>query len=189
MRVEQVKEVWVRDFTEEAAKKFRDEVYAHFQKDKTYPVLINIDSYGGKVDSLAVMIETIDELRISKCKFITCCTGKAMSCGAILLSHGDIRFCSPMSRVMVHEVSAGAIGTVTEIVARVEQIKELNDRWIGLLAKNCKVPNGLDGLMSMIKEKDGHDIYLNAQQALDFGIVDHVGWPKFEIDVKCSVQT
>ena len=56
------------------------------------------------MDCLASMIETMDEVPNP---IITVAHGMAMSCGAVLLSHGDIRFVGKNSRIMVHEVSGG----------------------------------------------------------------------------------
>lgn len=167
-------EIWVTKFDEESAKKFRDSVMAIAKTDPNRPVVIYIDSYGGFVDSLATMIETIDEIPNP---VITACIGKAMSCGAILLSHGDVRFCGRHSRVMVHEVSSGTYGDVHDMHADVQETKRLNEYFMGLLAQNCGFKN-YDEVRKLIKEQDGRDRYLNAQDALDFGIVDAVGTPR-----------
>ena len=103
-------EIWVHQFNEERAQIFRMEVFmASKMGGKKRPLVVYIDSYGGAADALASMIQTMDSVPN---EIVTVCYGKAMSAGAILLSHGDVRFCSPHSRVMVHEVSAGTVGDV-----------------------------------------------------------------------------
>lgn len=167
-------EIWVNSFDEEAAQKFRKQVMSAAKEDKHKPIVIYIDSYGGYVDSLAKMIETMDEVPNTK---VTVCLGKAMSCGAILLSHGDARFCGPHSRVMVHEVSGFTYGDVHDMGSDTEETKRLNEHFMGLLARNCGL-SGYKELRRLIKEHDGRDLYMNAKKSLDFGIVDAVGIPK-----------
>jgi ATP-dependent Clp protease protease subunit len=170
-------EIWVNEFNEDTACDFRDAVLDAAHDDPMRPIVIYIDSYGGQVDALAMMIETMDEIPNP---FITVAVGKAMSCGAALLSHGDIRLCGKHSRVMIHEVSGGTAGDVHDVSADAEEIKRLNRYFMGLLAKNCGIKGGYDALRKIIKNQDGRDNYMNAEQALKFGIVDGIGMPRVE---------
>ena len=168
-------EIWVNEFTEESAQSFREAIIEETKGDPTRPVVIYIDSYGGQVDALSKMVETMDEVPNP---IITVAVGKAMSCGAALLSHGDVRFCGRHARVMVHEMSGGTAGDVHDMNADAQEIKRLNRYFMGLLAKNCGIKGGYDALRKMIKDRDGRDTYLDANASLKFGIVDAVGMPK-----------
>jgi ATP-dependent Clp protease protease subunit len=121
------------------------------------------------------MIETMDEVPNP---LVTVTLGKAMSCGAVLLSHGDVRLCGHHARVMVHEMSGGTGGDVYDISADAEEMKRLNKHFMGLLAKNCGIRGGYDTLRKMIKSQDGRDNYMDAKAAVKFGIVDAIGLPK-----------
>lgn len=167
-------EIWVTKFDEEHAQKFRVAVMEVAKSDPHRPIVIYIDSYGGYVDALAKMIETMDEVPNP---IITACMGKAMSCGAILLSHGDVRFLGRHSRVMIHEVSSGTIGNVQDMKEDVKETVRLNEHFMGLLAKNCGFKNYQE-FRALIKEQDGRDRYLVGDEALKFGIVDAIGLPK-----------
>lgn len=167
-------EIWVTKFDEEHAKLFREQVLSVSKMDPTRPVVIYIDSYGGYVDALAKMIETLDEIPNP---IVTACLGKAMSCGAILLSHGDVRFLGKHSRIMIHEVSSGAGGNIQDMKDDVKESVRLNDHFIGLLAKNCGFKN-YDELREVLKQQDGRDLYLTGDAALKFGIIDAVGTPR-----------
>jgi ATP-dependent Clp protease protease subunit len=174
-----LEEVWVTSFTEESAQEFREHVIEHAKHDHSKPIVIYIDSFGGHVDALAKMIETLDEVPNH---IITVCMGKAMSAGAILLSHGDTRFCGRNSRVMVHEISSGTQGDVHDIYADAMAVKRMNEKFMGLLAKNCKIKGGYKELRKRIKSQDGRDRHMNAQEALKFGIIDVVGTPRLITD-------
>lgn len=168
-------EIWVNRFTERSAQMFRDQVMFRFEANPVKPIVIYIDSYGGSVDSLAKMIATMNEVPVS---FITCCIGKAMSAGAILLSHGEIRFCDKDSRVMIHEISAGSLGSVNvhDNLNDAQELKRVNSHFMGLLATNCGLKN-YEKLKNIIKENNGRELYLSADKAKEMGIVDYVGIP------------
>lgn len=169
-----VPEIWVTKFDEDHAQKFRKQVLEASKSDPNKPVLIYIDSYGGYVDALAKMIETLDEIPNP---VVTVCMGKAMSCGAMLLSHGDVRFLGRHSRIMIHEVSSGTFGNVQDMKEDTKETVRLNEYFMGQLARNCGFKN-YEEFRAVIKEQDGRDRYLVGNDALKFGIVDAIGLPK-----------
>ena len=77
--------IYVTDFDDETVKDF----YVKFTslefdtKVKIIPIIIN--SYGGQVYSLLAMLDMISSSKKTIC---TVATGKAMSCGSILLAAG-----------------------------------------------------------------------------------------------------
>lgn len=170
-------EIWVNKFDEDAAQDFREDILAAAAGDPKRPITVYIDSYGGYVDALAKMIETLDEVPNP---IITVCMGKAMSAGAVLLSHGDIRFCGKHSRVMIHEMSSGTSGNINDIKTDTQEAERLNRWGMSLLAKNCGLKGGYEAIRKVFKDKDGRDIYLDAHEALKFGVVDAVGLPRVE---------
>lgn len=175
-----LKEVLVTDFTDESARKFREDFLPEAQFNKDRPVITWINSPGGNVDALASMVETIKSVPN---KVITACIGRANSAGSILLSCGDkgFRYCAPHSRIMIHEVStAHSKEKVSEVVIDANESKRLEEFWLGLLAKNCGIEGGYQQLRKMIKDRDGK-IWLNSEEALKFGIVDKIGIPKIKV--------
>lgn len=170
-------EIWVNEFTEDSARDFREAVLDAAKVDPRKPIVVYIDSYGGLADALASMIETMDAVPNP---FVTVAVGKAMSCGAILLSHGDVRFCGRLSRIMVHEVSGGAAGDTHDVHADAVELKRINKLLMGLLARNCDIKGGYDAIRKIIKDRDGRDYYMSADAAIKFGIVDFIGLPKVE---------
>lgn len=176
-------EIWVNKFDEESAREFRKAVMSIAKCDPTRPIVVYIDSYGGSVDSLATMIETMDEVPNT---IITACIGKAMSCGAILLSHGDVRFCGKHSRIMIHEVSSVSYGNVHDMDADVVETKRMNRYFMGLLAKNCGL-SSYEELRNILKRHDGREIFMGPKEALEFGIVDAVGLPNISTTLTYDV--
>jgi ATP-dependent Clp protease protease subunit len=168
-------EIWVTEFNADSALDFRESILEASKGDPQRPITVYIHSYGGAVDALASMIETLDEVPNP---IITVCQGVAMSCGAALFAHGDIRFIGKHSRVMIHEVSGGTAGDVHDLGADAQEMKRMNRYFNNLLAKDCGIKGGYDALRKMIKDQDGRDRYMNAEESVKFGIADAIGMPK-----------
>jgi ATP-dependent Clp endopeptidase proteolytic subunit ClpP len=179
------REIWVNHFDEKSAQKFRDHVMRIAERGEDIVIPVYIDSYGGYVDSLAKMIETMDNVPN---RFITICMGKAMSCGAILLSHGDIRYCGKYSRVMIHNVHAGSWGEAYELKSTSDETLRMNKLFMELLAKNCG--KGYQELQDEIRATtSGKEIWMDGNDAFKFGIVDHVGTPLVTPVVQFAINT
>lgn len=166
--------IWVHGFNEENAQKFNDRVLKTAEKDPYEPIVVYINSYGGAVDCLASMVSVLDSVPNP---VITIATGTAMSCGAMLLSHGDVRCVGPHARVMIHEVSAAAWGNVNDMKTDTHEVDRLNQYFMGLLARNCG--KSLKQLKSQFTN-ERREIYLTPEACVKFGIADHVGIPAVE---------
>jgi ATP-dependent Clp protease protease subunit len=176
-------EVTVNKFTEESSAKFRKEVQEIAHLDPAHPITIYIDSYGGQVYSLLSMIET---LRQVSNPIITVCLGKAMSCGAVLLAMGDHRFIGEDSQVMIHEMSAGAFGSIDDIKTEIKECDRLNVRLMTLIAEKCG--KTYDDLKAIIVANGGRELYLDAKESKAFGLVEQVGMPIIKPIVMYSID-
>ena len=165
-------EIIVNTFNEESSRQFRKQVAARNAQDPNMPIIVYIDSYGGYLDSLNSMLETINQVPNP---IITVCLGKAMSCGAVLLAAGDYRFCGKFSRVMIHQSTGGDYGPVEGLQKNVDECKRVNDMFMSFLAKRCN--KTLAQLKQIIKDNESRDFYLDADSCKKFGIVDFIGTP------------
>jgi len=176
--------ITVNEFTEETAKEFRNKVaLAHNTGQKVIPVII--DSYGGEVNSLLSMVSTI---RNAKLPIATIVQGKAMSCGAALLTFGTngYRFIDQDATVMVHDVTAGAFGKTEDIVARAENTKRLSDKIFKMMARNCGKND--EFFLDMLKERDHVDIFLEPEEAIDIGMADHKRVPSISVNINVDIK-
>ena len=176
-------EIVVNKFNEESVKDFRKKVHKLSSMDPNMPIVITIDSYGGYVDSFNTMLSI---MRSVPNTFVTVCQGKAMSAGAALLSLGDIRFCDPSARIMIHEASGGAVGHADDVKTDAKEFDRLNMELMTLIANRCG--KTYEELKSMIIANMGRDLYLTAQQAKHIGLIDFVGLPMIKASVEYSVQ-
>jgi ATP-dependent Clp protease protease subunit len=169
--------VTVNKFNEESAHQFKkDMVKAQNSGQKIIP--IEIDSYGGEVYSLLKMIDVI---KASSVPVATICIGKAMSCGAILLTFGaeGHRYMAPSSTVMIHDVSSGSWGKVEDIKTDAKEVDRLNQFVYRMMANNC----GKDSeyFLKIVHEKSHADWYLDAEEAKKHNVANHLRVPKMKL--------
>ena len=126
-----------------------------------------INSPGGSVvDGLGL----IDTMNYINCNVSTTCIGMAASMGAVLLSNGTQgkRFVLPHSRVMIHQVSSGMRGTVSDMEIEFEQTKRCKQDVYDILAKNTG-----KSFEEMVKLCDRNNWFIG-QEAVDLHIADRV---------------
>jgi len=170
--------IWVNKFTEDSARAFVKQLYHQSKQDPRAPIVIYIDSNGGDVYALLTMIGAMEQIPNQT---ITCALGKAMSAGAMLLACGDIRFASEHATIMIHEISAGAIGHIEDINVQHTNFIKLNDKLMKLLVKKLKVKGGIAALKKLLT--GSRDLYLDADEAKTLGCVDHIGIPMLHKNV------
>lgn len=142
-------------------------------EDPNKDIYLYINSPGGSVHDGLAIEDTMNFIQPDVC---TLCMGMAASMGAFLLSAGASgkRFILPTATVMVHEAAAGTQGKVHDMEASFEHTKYLNkllmERMYGRLNPAYKEKVSIDDFKQMAKV----DTWLNAEQALEMGLVDRV---------------
>lgn len=127
-----------------------------------------VNSPGGVVTSGMVIMDTMDMI---SSPVSTICMGLAASMGSLILSNGEKgkRFIYPSGRVMIHQPSIGsAQGTAADLAITAREIKRTKELGAKILADNC----GHD-FEKVMKDFD-RDYWMNAQESLDYGIVDGI---------------
>ena len=174
----------VNKFDEKSASDFATKMsMAHSTGQKIIPVVI--DSYGGQVYALMAMIASI---RASELPVATIVEGKAMSCGAVLLSFGEegLRFASPEATVMIHDVSSGGYGKIEELKADVKEAERLDEKIFTMMARNCGKKD--DYFKKKVFNKKHADWFMDAAEAKRHGLVNHLRVPKLTISVEVNIE-
>ena len=166
-------EIWINDFDEQTVRRFRKQVLKYSMMGSDAPIVIYIDSYGGYADSLMAMIDIMESVQNP---FITVAVGKAVSCGAILLSCGDYRYCGRNARIMIHRSSAGTFGNMRNMVSDLKEMERLDRYIMDIFAKNCGLEN-VDAMLDKFKEHNADDLWMSADDAKAFGLIDYIGMP------------
>lgn len=136
-------------------------------EDPKKDVHLYINSPGGSVtDGMAIY----DTLNFLHCDVVTYCVGMAASLGTVLLAAGTRgkRYALPNSRVMIHQPTGGATGQTSDISIAAKEILRWRKKINEILAKHT----GKDE--NQIEKDSDRDFYLTANEAKDYGIVDHV---------------
>lgn len=130
-------------------------------------ITLYIDSPGGSVKSGLSIVDVVDYVNSD---IVTVNTGMAASMGSILLGCGTKgkRFSLKHSRVMLHQVSTGASGNIQDIRRSIAEGEKYNDRLFELLGEYT----GKD--KKQVLEDASRDLWLNAEEAKAYGIIDDV---------------
>ncbi len=134
-------------------------------------ISIYINSPGGHIPSGLAIYDTICYL---ECEVSTYCIGMAASMSALLLSAGTKgkRYALPHSRIMIHQPSGAIGGTSKDIEI---QAKEL--LYYKKTLANLFVDHTGQDLKKILADCE-RDFYLNAEEAKEYGLIDHVIKPK-----------
>jgi ATP-dependent Clp protease protease subunit len=173
----------VVEFEEKDAKEFAEQMNrAHNTGQPIIPIVI--DSYGGQVYALKAMMA---EIKASKIPVATICMGKAMSCGAVLLTCGaeGMRFMDENSTIMIHDVSSMHFGKNEELKASAKQTDKLQREIFELMAKNCG--HKANYFLKLVHEKAHANWYLDAKSAKKHNIVNHLKIPNFKVKVSLDI--
>lgn len=141
----------------------------YVRKKKIKELLLTICSSGG---DLGVGFALIDVMRSSKIPIKTVGLGTIASCGLLIFLSGTPgrRVLTPNTSIMSHQFSWGTEGKVHELFATVKEFELTQQRMVNLY-KNC---TGLDEETIKRVLLPPQDVYLSAQDALQYHICDHV---------------
>lgn len=138
-------------------------------QDHRRPIHLVISTYGGSVDEMFSLYDTIHFL---PCPVHTIALGKVMSAGVLLLAAGQKgeRLIGKSSRIMLHSVNGGCQGNVFEMQNTIKEQKRLQDQMVrGLLAETKLTRKKINEIMN-----SNQDFYITPFQAIKWGIADRL---------------
>jgi ATP-dependent Clp protease protease subunit len=136
-------------------------------EDDTRDINLYINSPGGSVTAGMAIYDT---MRFVDCDVATYALGLAASMGQFLLSAGTRgkRYALPHARIMMHQPSAGIGGTASDIAIQAEQFRLTKREMAELIAEHTGQS------VEQVQADSERDRWFTAQQALEYGFVDHV---------------
>jgi ATP-dependent Clp protease protease subunit len=134
-------------------------------EDPEKEIRMYINSPGGVIYAGLAIYDT---MQIIPNPISTVAVGVTASFGTVLLTAGTKgrRYALPHATVHMHQPLGGAQGQATDIEIQAKQILRLKSLLNGVMAKHTGQP------LEVI-ERD-RDYYLDAQQAVDYGLVDQI---------------
>ena len=136
-------------------------------EDPERDIYLYINSPGGSVDSGMAIFDTMQWISND---VATVAMGLAASMGQFLLSAGTPgkRYALPHSRIMMHQPSGGLGGTASDIRIQAEQSLHIKKTMAQLIAQHTGQS------VEQIEADSDRDRWFTAEQALEYGFIDHV---------------
>ena len=136
-------------------------------EDPEKDIWLYINSPGGSISAGMAIFDTMNWIPND---VATVAMGMAASMGQFLLSAGTRgkRYATPHARVMMHQPSGGIGGTASDIKIQAEQLVFIKKQMAELIAEHT------GQTIEQIEKDSDRDRWFSAQEALDYGFVDHV---------------
>ncbi len=133
----------------------------------TEDIYLYINSPGGSVTAGMAIYDTMQYV---KPDIATVGMGLAASMGQFLLTAGTKgkRFITPHTRVLMHQPSGGAGGSATDIRINADLILHMKKELAEIIAERT------GKTVEQIDHDFDRDKWFTAQEALDYGFVDHI---------------
>lgn len=158
------------DVTKKSAAELSALLLYYDNEDHESPISLYIHSNGGDAAGLA---NIYDVMQMIQSPIKTICVGKCYSAGAVILAAGSKgeRYMLKSAKVMIHGIQFGFPLPGQDIITSktyLDFVKENNDSIMKMLAKHT------GHSLEKVKQDCTRDVWLDAKQALEYGIVDHI---------------
>jgi ATP-dependent Clp protease protease subunit len=136
-------------------------------EDPKRDIHLYINSPGGSVSAGMAIYDT---MQFIDCDVATYGMGLAASMGQFLLTAGTAgkRYALPHARIMMHQPSAGVGGTAADIAIQADLFRRTKVELNELQSLHTGQP------VEQIEKDSDRDRWFTAQEALEYGMVDHV---------------
>ncbi|MBP7972985.1 MAG: ATP-dependent Clp protease proteolytic subunit [Candidatus Nanopelagicales bacterium] len=136
-------------------------------EDPDADIYLYINSPGGSVTAGMAIYDTMQFVTND---VATVAMGLAASMGQFLLSagHPGKRYALPHARIMMHQPSGGLGGTASDIKIQAEQMLLIKKQLAELIADQT------GQTLAQVEEDSDRDRWFTAEQAQEYGFIDHV---------------
>jgi ATP-dependent Clp endopeptidase proteolytic subunit ClpP len=132
------------------------------------PIYIHISSFGG---SVFAAFNAIDIINSCKVPVYTIIDGATASAGTLISIVAKKRFIRPNAHMLIHQLSSGCWGKMSEIEDEYNNLKSLMEKIKQFYIDNAKIPKKeLNSLLN-------HDLWLDSNKCITYGLVDEI-WNK-----------
>ncbi len=136
-------------------------------EDPTKDINLYINSPGG---SISAGMAVYDTMVLAPCDIATYAMGMAASMGEFLLAAGakGKRYALPHARILMHQPLGGVTGSAADIAIQAEQFAVIKKEMFRLNAEFT------GQTIERIETDSDRDRWFTAQEALEYGFVDHI---------------
>ena len=135
--------------------------------DSSSDISLYLNTPGGQVSSGLAIYDT---MQLIEPDVATICTGMAASMGSVLLCAGAAgkRSALPHSRVMIRQPLGGAQGQASDILIAAQEIEKIRKELYTIISEHS------GQTLEKIYADGDRDFWMNAKEALDYGMVDEI---------------
>jgi ATP-dependent Clp protease protease subunit len=137
------------------------------REDPEKPIRLYINSPGGQVYSGMAIYDTMQQI---ECPVSTVALGFTASFGTVLLTAGTagMRYALPNATIHMHQPLGGAQGQASDIAIQANEILRLRETLNHILSDHT------GQTIDRIEQDTDRDIFMTAEEARDYGLVDKV---------------
>jgi len=138
------------------------------QQDPEKPIQMYINCPGGVIYAGLAIYDTMKQI---SAPVVTVAVGLTASFGTILLTAGEKgqRFALPNATIHMHQPwSSGGGGQATDVEIQAREILRQRDLLNNILVESTEQP------LETIERDTDRDVYLTAQAAVDYGLIDDI---------------
>jgi ATP-dependent Clp protease protease subunit len=132
------------------------------------PIYLHINSNGGCIFSAFTAIDIIQSCKVP---IYTIIEGSSASAGTLISIVGKKRYIRPNAYMLIHQLSSGCWGKMSEIEDEYNNLKDLMERIKTIYKDNTTIPK--KQLTDLLK----HDLWLNSEKCISYGLADEL-WEK-----------
>jgi len=160
--------IWLgSEVAEENANQICAQMMLLAAQDPEKPIFLYINSPGGSVTAGMAIYDTMQYIQP---EVVTVALGMAASMGQLLLTAGTPgkRYATPHARILMHQPSGGVGGTASDIRINANLILQMKQELAEINAQRTGKS------VEKIREDSERDHWFTAQEALEYGFIDHV---------------
>jgi len=139
--------------------------------DRLFPdrdIRITLMSGGGEIVHGVALYDFIQTMKRPSRRIVITALGLAASMASVLLQAGDWRVMGREAWLMLHEASLFAEGKTSDVSARLDWVKAVQERMLDIYASRSRMTK------AAIRAKWGKDWFIDSKEALAKGFVDEV---------------
>ncbi len=157
------------EVTDESCRDVTDKFFYLESIDPGKEIIFYMNTPGGSITAGMALFDT---MKLISSPITVVVTGMAASMGSVLLCAGakGKRLLYPHSRVLIHQplITGRMMGVAVDIHIQAQEMEKLRDELNGILAKSSGQP------IEKIRKDTDRDFYMNAQEAIDYGLADAI---------------
>ena len=140
-------------------------IHAHKLNLDEIPIYLHINSFGGSVFDAMTAIDVIQSCKVP---IYTIIEGATASAGTLMSVVGKKRYMRPNAYMLIHQLSSGCWGKMSEIEDDFQNNKVLMDKIMDIYKEHADIPK------KQLGEILKHDLWWDIDQCKKYGLVDEM---------------